>query len=204
MPPLRFQVHHTNGDHNDNRIDNLQLLCPNCHTQTDTYARNNIAKTNGFKITDRVDEILNGSESSFKPKDIEELKERILPQKEKKYCQVCGKEIKGDGEKYCSHKCAEKASRKFETTPSKLIEDFKELKSYCAVGRKYNVSDTAIKKRAKKLGVYDEIKKYIARGDGRFFNYETTINEVGECCASQFSGGSYLRADKIRGYSQNL
>lgn len=40
------------------------------------------------------------------------------------------------------------------------------------------------------------IKEYIARGDARFFNYETTINEVGECCASQFSGGSYLRADR--------
>ena len=75
-----MQVHHINGDHNDNRIENLQLLCPNCHTQTDTYARNKIVKTNGFKITDRVDEILNGSESSFKPKNIEELKERILPQ----------------------------------------------------------------------------------------------------------------------------
>ena len=86
--PLKLQVHHINGDHYDNRIENLQLLCPNCHTQTDTYARNNIAKTNGFKITDRVDEILNGSESSFKPKDIEKIKERILPQKEKKYCQT--------------------------------------------------------------------------------------------------------------------
>ena len=40
------------------------------------------------------------------------------------------------------------------------------------------------------------IKQYISQGDARFFNYETTINEVGECCASQFSGGSYLRADK--------
>ena len=42
----------------------------------------------------------------------------------------------------------------------------------------------------------NEIKNYIAKGDARFFNYETTINEVGECPASQFSGGSYLRADK--------
>ena len=159
--PLRLQVHHINGDHNDNRIENLQLLCPNCHTQTDTYARNNIAKTNGFKITDRVDEILNGSESSFKPKDVEELKERILPPKEKKYCQICGKEILGEGEKYCSHKCAEKASRRFEATPNQLIEDFKELKSFTAVGRKYGVSDNAIKRRCKKLGVYEEIRQFI-------------------------------------------
>ena len=156
-----MQVHHINGDHYDNRIENLQLLCPNCHTQTDTYARNNIAKTNGFKITDRVDEILNGSESSFKPKDIEKIKERILPQKEKKYCQICGKEVLGDGEKYCSHECAEKASRRFEATSNQLIEDFKELKSFTAVGRKYGVSDNAIKKRCKKLGVYEKIRHFI-------------------------------------------
>lgn len=159
--PLKLQVHHINGDHYDNRIENLQLLCPNCHTQTDTYARNNIAKTNGFKITDRVDEILNGSESSFKPKDIEKIKERILPQKEKKYCQICGKEVLGDGEKYCSHECAEKASRRFEATSNQLIEDFKELKSFTAVGRKYGVSDNAIKKRCKKLGVYEKIRYFI-------------------------------------------
>lgn len=159
--PLRLQVHHINGDHHDNRIENLQLLCPNCHTQTDTYARNNIAKTNSFKITDRVNEILTGSESSFKPKDIEEIKKEILPPKEKKYCQNCGKEIKGDGEKYCSPECAEKARRKFEVTSEQLIKDFKEIKSFTGVGKKYNVSDNAIKRRTKKLGIYDEIRQFI-------------------------------------------
>lgn len=31
------QLHHINGDHNDNRLENLQMLCPNCHSQTDNY-----------------------------------------------------------------------------------------------------------------------------------------------------------------------
>ena len=161
--PLRLQVHHINGDHYDNRIENLQLLCPNCHTQTDTYARNNTIESKGFKITNRVNEILNNAESSFKSKNVETIKRQIVIKtpKEKKYCQICGKEILGDGEKYCSHKCAEKASRRFETTTSQLIEDFKELKSFVAVGRKYGVSDNAIKKRTKKLGIYDEIRQFI-------------------------------------------
>jgi hypothetical protein len=30
--------HHSNGDPHDNRLDNLKLLCPNCHSQTDTFA----------------------------------------------------------------------------------------------------------------------------------------------------------------------
>ncbi len=41
--PLVLQLDHLNGIHNDNRIDNLRWLCPNCHTQTTTFAgRNNL------------------------------------------------------------------------------------------------------------------------------------------------------------------
>lgn len=36
--PLVLQLHHINGIHNDHRLENLQLLCPNCHSQTDNYA----------------------------------------------------------------------------------------------------------------------------------------------------------------------
>ncbi|MET8648443.1 HNH endonuclease signature motif containing protein [Nocardia aurea] len=36
--PLTLQLDHISGVNNDNRIENLRLLCPNCHTQTDTYA----------------------------------------------------------------------------------------------------------------------------------------------------------------------
>lgn len=161
--PLRLQVHHVNGDHNDNRIENIQLLCPNCHAQTDTYARNNITNVNSFKITNRIDEILNGLESTFEPMDIEEVRNGILPPKEKKYCQLCGKKIIGDGEKYCSYECAEKARRKFEVTSEQLIKDFKEIKSFTGVGKKYNVSDNAIKRRTKKLGIYDEIRQFITQ-----------------------------------------
>ncbi len=35
--PLRLEVDHVNGDWWDNRPENLQLLCPNCHAITDTY-----------------------------------------------------------------------------------------------------------------------------------------------------------------------
>jgi DNA-binding CsgD family transcriptional regulator len=36
-----LQIDHQNGDHADNRKENLRELCPNCHSQTDTYCGKN-------------------------------------------------------------------------------------------------------------------------------------------------------------------
>lgn len=35
--PLVLQLHHIDGDSSNNTLENLQLLCPNCHSQTDNY-----------------------------------------------------------------------------------------------------------------------------------------------------------------------
>jgi HNH endonuclease len=40
--PLSLALHHMNGDGRDNRLENLQLLCPNCHSQTDNFAGRNV------------------------------------------------------------------------------------------------------------------------------------------------------------------
>lgn len=41
---LKLQLDHVNGKNRDHRLENLRLLCPNCHTQTDTYAGKNLKK----------------------------------------------------------------------------------------------------------------------------------------------------------------
>ena len=78
--PITLELHHINGNHFDNRIENLQFLCPNCHSQTDTYRRRYEIRTKN------------------KPKPIIKKYECI--------CQNCGKTFNADRErKFCCREC---------------------------------------------------------------------------------------------------
>lgn len=52
--PIPLQTHHINGNHKDNRVENLQILCPNCHAQTDNYCGKNIPKSK-YELKNKVD-----------------------------------------------------------------------------------------------------------------------------------------------------
>jgi len=40
---LTLQIDHINGNRRDNRIENLRVLCPNCHSQTPTFNSKNVS-----------------------------------------------------------------------------------------------------------------------------------------------------------------
>ena len=42
--PLSMALHHVNGDRHDNRLENLSLLCPNCHAQTPNFSGRNLRR----------------------------------------------------------------------------------------------------------------------------------------------------------------
>ncbi len=77
--PLTLELHHKDGNHYNNNLDNLQILCPNCHSQTETYRSR--------------------TKSNLKP-EYENIDEYKLA---KKICPICGKEFHPHkkSSKYC-------------------------------------------------------------------------------------------------------
>lgn len=69
--PITFQLHHIDGNHYNNELNNLQVLCPNCHSQTDTFSGNS-SKKNNKKVKDKHEK-----KKSLPPITREELKIKI-------------------------------------------------------------------------------------------------------------------------------
>ena len=143
--PIPLELHHINGDHSDNRLENLQILCPNCHAQTGNYRGKKKQKV---------------------------LKKSSSPHKKNKfigYCPICGKEVYSDrenGQKYCSKECANKANslRAIAKTPiiskeellNKLIE-FNGV--YTEVGKNLEIDRGTVRSLVKKYNLQEEVDK---------------------------------------------
>lgn len=123
--PIPLELDHIDGDHYNNTLENLKILCPNCHAKTPTYR---------------------GKNKKRKGSQTQKNKNELLKNKTIYNCYSCGIELKGKCKTNLCLSCYSKTQRKVER-PSKeqLLKEVQES-SYFAVGRKYGVSDNAIRK----------------------------------------------------------
>lgn len=131
---LILQLDHINGVHSDNRIENLQIVCPNCHSCTENYCGRNVKLNNIKNGKKYINNIKNAKNTKI-------YKQILL----KHNCKNCDKKIRQEGN--CID-CSKKINRtKNKNMPSynQLKEDIKVL-PYTKIGIKYNVSDNCIRK----------------------------------------------------------
>ena len=69
---LNCHLDHINGISNDHRLENLKILCPNCHSQTITYAGKNIKKENRVSVKKK-----HGDRASFLRNKKEYIRNKI-------------------------------------------------------------------------------------------------------------------------------
>ena len=139
--PLVLQLHHLDGDHYNNSIENLQIICPNCHTQTDTYCSRTKTKTKRKRKPDAPTV-------------------KINPEK---ICPICGKTFKPErsAKTYCSRECYDKHLSK-NKNKSFSEENLKQLCNECLtiaeVAEKLNTSRPTVRKYLEKFGLLDTFK----------------------------------------------
>lgn len=136
--PITLHVDHINGISGDNRLENLQIICPNCHQQTETWG-NKKDKGSMVKLLNTPD-LGSGAEG---------LVGWSLTTPTKK-CIDCDKKCSCNATRCKSCEAIRKNNNiKKRVSKEQLILDLKDLKTYVEISKKYNVSDVSIKKWCK-------------------------------------------------------
>ena len=133
---LPLELHHKDGNHYNNSIDNLQILCPNCHS---------IQEGNSGKAV----------------KSKEEIAKLTKEAKRTAICLVCGKPITRNST-YCPE-CYARESRMVERPSREELKNLIRTTSFLQIGKTYNVSDNAVRKWCDNYGLprkSSEIKSY--------------------------------------------
>jgi Zn finger protein HypA/HybF involved in hydrogenase expression len=159
---LVLEVHHINGVNTDNRLENLQLLCPNCHAQTDHYRGKNLKSFKNDLANQKYKDFIEGKfdvyniDSSINNKNKNDKSKHNEP---KRFCKCCGKELNRKQLYFCSIKCA---SEFYSIIPDidSLINAFKKYKNFSQVAKHFDVSDNAVRKWTNKYNITNDMKKY--------------------------------------------
>lgn len=175
--PLVLELHHVNGDHYDNRIENLQILCPNCHSQTPKFRGKKTEKEKVQKLGRR-----NGYTC---------------------VCEQCGKEFNSDRpRRFCCRECYNKSlhndsenSYKVKLNKDVLLEYMNECYSISEMAKKLETSRPTIRKYLIKYDLLDQFTEKCADfilHSKKVMQYDLNMNPIKEW-------GSITDAEKTLG-----
>lgn len=159
---ISLQLHHINGDNTDNRLENLQILCPNCHSQTDNFCGANNRHDDEMKeifckcCGEKIERTQTGLCDECYEKMVNGKLEinSIKPYARIKRCGICidcGKVISSQSTR-CDE-CSKKLQRKVERPSKEELSQLLSESNFSAIGRTYGVSDNAVRKWCKYYGL---------------------------------------------------
>jgi hypothetical protein len=180
---IPLELHHINGDRFDNRLENLKLLCPNCHALTDNHAGKGmkalLRKSNSIEIAKVVPKISNNyavtlvfdSTKSFKYWSRIPLELRQLVNNGDgsygcflKSCLRCGQSLtKPEQDTYCSQKCSQLSSRRALRPSKEELEKLVWMKPTTQIANDFGVSGKAIEKWCKAYDIDKPPRGYWAK-----------------------------------------
>lgn len=165
-----LQLHHKDGNRWNNLLENVQILCPNCHSMTDNYSGKNIKKNeisnNEVEKISKKNKPKKVSKNGEYSENFEKLygvNYELINEKSKK--------SKSLTELCISLKITEKVLKVFlkkinkfdeikdNVNANKITIEKKDLeklileKSFLEIGRMYNITDNAVRKWCKKYGL---------------------------------------------------
>lgn len=166
---IPLEIDHINGINTDNRLENIRLLCPNCHALTPNYRGKNKkrsalvemreAECRKFRETPVLEIERGNPEPSLDSNILKGAETRHDKPKIELFCKACSKPIKRN--KYCCLDCYnDDKTSKIPKVPE-IIKAFEIEKSFLGVGRYFNVSDNAVRKWVDKFGIQDMIQKWL-------------------------------------------
>ena len=119
---MSLVLDHINGVSNDHRLENLRIVCPNCAATLDTHCGRNIPR----------ERVCPGCKQMFVPEKIQH-----------RYCsQACWGTVAATLYRGLAHP----ETRKVERPSYEELRTHLQSMSFVAVGRKYGVSDNAVRK----------------------------------------------------------
>ncbi len=149
---LIFRLDHIDGNNNNNVLENLRWICPNCDSQLPTYGARNKTKKHFCSMCGKT---LNRKtktglcQTCYHMKKNDAQKKNGAQMKKRKFCLRCGNPITHSAKTYCQE-CYKIIQHENSKIPEKkiLITDIRTL-PFVKIGKKYGVSDKAIVKWCK-------------------------------------------------------